>query len=78
MCLVLSWKTGFLAMYNAALLSLKRLVATNCGTNGSLNKHCNYFTLLVAMAITGYLAYVEDRDNVDCFLLCQQISEKPS
>lgn len=67
MCLVLSWKTGLLAMYMAAWLSHFKGIGIRSSTSNSTSNLFNQANSKHTRLIDLYSASVDDKDTVVCF-----------
>ena len=76
-CLVLSWKTGFDAICNAAWLSHTSFICSSFPNLNSWRSCLNRMSSHVAKAIARYSASALDLTTTSCFLLFQDIKLPP-
>lgn len=74
-CLVLSWKTGFAAIWRVALLSQNNKAGWSCEMVRSQRTETSQTSSQVVVAIVLYSASADDLDTVGCFLDFQEIKE---
>jgi hypothetical protein len=77
MCLVLSWKTRFAAIWRAAFLSQKSNAACGWSILKSLSKDISQTISHAVEAMDQYSASAENRDIVCCFLDFKEIRDSP-
>ena len=78
MCLVCSWKTGFLTIWSAAWLSQWSRVGWEWDIPRLWRRSLNHFNSPVTAVMDRYSASAEERDTVCCFLVFHEIGEDPS
>ena len=78
MCLVRSWNMGLVAMWSAAWLSQCNVMGEELLIPREDSKLCNQRSSLVVATINLYLASIEKRETICCFLVFHEIGEEPS
>ena len=78
MCLVCSWKIGFLIIWSAAWLSQWSRIGWEGEIPRLWTRPFNHFNSPVTVVMDQYSASTEERDTICCFLVFHEIGEDPS
>lgn len=76
-CLVRSWKTGFLKMCRAAWLSQKMSIGVVWKTPMAARKYLIQMSSLVTVAMARYSASADEQETSPCFFVFQDMGDPP-